>query len=338
MSARISTKYRNLAISTAIAVYLLIVIGGTVRVSGSGLGCPDWPTCFGSILPPNAERIESLPEGQALISVMGGIEAAVTAARIEYSHRIIASLGGVLILLTIIGAWMNYRSEKWIFIPANLVIGLMLIQVPLGGIVVLTELEPLLVGIHLGIAFLIFASILIITVYTLRPHVNNEPSDMILASRKIWLATAFALFIALMFAAAVVGSNTGLACPDWPFCNNAAGVIFYVPSNYSPTIWFHLLHRYTILLYSILLAWALWKTWRESENLGAIRWWSVILAGLFIGQITLGAIQVWLDKPPVLRIFHLALASLVWMALVILILLHYLGKPTPEIVADTHSS
>lgn len=338
MTASISSKYRNLAIATAIAVYLLIVIGGTVRVSGSGLGCPDWPTCFGSFLPPNAERIEAHPEGEALITMMGGIDAAVTASIVEYSHRIIASLGGTLILFTIIGAWMNYRSEKWIFIPANLIIGLMLIQVPLGGIVVLTELEPLLVGIHLGIAFILFACILAITVYTLRPHINTDPSEMILAARKRWLATAFALFITLMFGAGVVGSNMGLACPDWPFCNNAAGVILTVPDNYSPLIWYHLLHRYTILLYSILLAWALWKTWRESENLGKIRLWSAILAGLFVGQIALGAIQVWLDKPPVLRILHLALASAVWMALVILILLYYLEKPAPEVVTDSNSS
>ncbi|TMF52344.1 MAG: protoheme IX farnesyltransferase, partial [Chloroflexi bacterium] len=75
--------FRALSVATAVATYALVVLGGVVRVSGSGLGCPDWPLCHGRVLPPLDLH-----------------------AIIEYSHRTAASLTSTLVVLTAAVAWM----------------------------------------------------------------------------------------------------------------------------------------------------------------------------------------------------------------------------------------
>jgi cytochrome c oxidase assembly protein subunit 15 len=88
-------RFRYIALAAALATYLLIVIGGIVRVTESGLGCPDWPTCFGRLLPP--------PDIEA---------------QIEFSHRFWASaITSPLILIAAIWAWRRFRTEKLIWRP-----------------------------------------------------------------------------------------------------------------------------------------------------------------------------------------------------------------------------
>src|ERR1700680_2391093 len=81
--------FRRLAVVTAICAYLQIALGGVVRVSGSGLGCPDWPLCHGRPYPP-----------------------ADMHAIIEYSHRAVGSVTGVLIIATVVMAWVVFRKRR----------------------------------------------------------------------------------------------------------------------------------------------------------------------------------------------------------------------------------
>src|SRR5438477_7958396 len=98
--------FRTLAVATAVVTYALVVLGGVVRVSGSGLGCPDWPLCHGHLLPP-----------LDLHSI------------IEYSHRTTASLTSVLLVSTALAAWLLGRRRPDLRWPATIALLLLGLQV-----------------------------------------------------------------------------------------------------------------------------------------------------------------------------------------------------------------
>src|SRR3981081_4106738 len=118
--------FRALSVATAVVTYALVVLGGVVRVSGSGLGCPDWPLCHGRLLPPLGLH-----------------------AIIEYSHRTAASLPSVLIVLTAVVAWLAWRKRRDLVIPSTVAVALLVVQVVLGAITVRLELPPMIVLAHL---------------------------------------------------------------------------------------------------------------------------------------------------------------------------------------------
>src|SRR5437879_13917138 len=97
---------RVLSLAGAAAAYGAVVLGGVVRVSGSGLGCPDWPLCHGHLLPPLQLHV-----------------------LIEYSHRTVASLASLLILATAAYAWLRLRERRDLLTPATVAAGLLGVQV-----------------------------------------------------------------------------------------------------------------------------------------------------------------------------------------------------------------
>ncbi|MBI2867283.1 MAG: COX15/CtaA family protein, partial [Chloroflexi bacterium] len=122
-----SRRYAALVMTSVIATFALVILGGVVRVTGSGLGCPDWPLCHGSVIPPL-----NLP------------------TLIEYSHRLAASLVSVLVLATAIVAWTARRRDRPVVLAASIAFALLIVQVILGGVTVLLELPPTIVTAHLG--------------------------------------------------------------------------------------------------------------------------------------------------------------------------------------------
>src|SRR5512139_4053035 len=106
-------RFRKLTLITAIVTYVLVVLGGVVRVTGSGLGCPDWPLCYGQPLP-----------------------SAQTEAIIEMAHRYVAAFVTLLVMAVALTAWRGYRQDKWIFRASLAGIGVICVQIVLGAITV----------------------------------------------------------------------------------------------------------------------------------------------------------------------------------------------------------
>jgi cytochrome c oxidase assembly protein subunit 15 len=183
-------RFRFWSVLTVISIYLLILVGGVVRATGSGMGCPDWPRCFGKWIPPT--DVSELPadykqvyttqrvaKNQKLARTLAGlgfkqvageifahptqyIETDFNATKtwIEYINRLLGALIGIFVFITAVVALPYWRRDKAIF---GLAVGGWLltgIQGWLGSLVVSTNLLPIMVTIHMGLALLIVAMLL----------------------------------------------------------------------------------------------------------------------------------------------------------------------------------
>lgn len=175
-------SFRFSAFASIIATYALIFIGGLVRVSGAGLGCPDWPKCFGHWYPPLSP--ESLPD------YIDPARFNFTLAWIEYGNRLVGVLVGLVILVTAILALRYYRTHRKVLLPSLAAAVLVAFQGWLGGVVVTMELKPILVSAHLVLAF---ATALLL----LYAFLHSYYIDRSLKSESVYPAQARPLLIGL---------------------------------------------------------------------------------------------------------------------------------------------
>ena len=189
---RYARAFRTLTFLATIATFVLVVVGGVVRVTGSGLGCPDWPLCYGQVLPP--PQVESI---------------------IEFSHRAAAGVVSLLVVGMAAWAWRSYRTDRAIFLPALAAVGALAVQILLGAITVVYELPPLIVWVHLGTALAIFACVV-----TVATNVWRAPRPLSLDSQwqsralSLAAASAISIYILVLLGATVVNTGASLACAD----------------------------------------------------------------------------------------------------------------------------
>ncbi len=148
--------FKKLVLASTIGTYLVIFVGGLVRVSGAGLGCPDWPRCFGRWFPPTS--IDQIPD------YIDASQFNLTLAWIEYINRLGGFLLGLLIAATAVVALIYHRKNKKILVPSVVSAFLVALLGAQGAVVISSELEPIVVTVHLLLA-LAMASLLIYTTY-----------------------------------------------------------------------------------------------------------------------------------------------------------------------------
>ena len=134
---------KYLALTSLIVLYSLMFIGGYVSAAGLGLTCPDWPLCPSGIFPSEKYFI-------------------------EWTHRFIAATTGALIIATTVSCWITKSSEKKIKLTSTLASIFVITQITLGALVIDLKLHALLVAIHLGIGILLFAMVLLTTLFAFR--------------------------------------------------------------------------------------------------------------------------------------------------------------------------
>src|ERR1700716_3469439 len=278
--------FRVLSVSPAGVTYALVVLGGVVRVSGSGLGCPDWPLCHGRLLPPLDLH-----------------------AIIEYSHRTTASLTSVLVVLTALVAWLAWRHRRDIVIPASIALGLLVVQVVLGAITVRLELPPMIVLAHLATAMALLAAVCVTAVAALTPRPANAV-DRVAISRT--LVAAGGTYLLIISGSLVVGSGATGSCNAWPLCGGGFNLTF----DGLPAI--QLLHRGIAAVVGLLIIVSLASVLSRHRRTPAVRATVAIILAALAFQVAVGAAVVTLHLPAVLRGLHLALASAVWAGTVVL--------------------
>ena len=286
--------FRKLTLFTAILTYSLVVLGGVVRVTGSGLGCPDWPLCYGQPLPP-----------------------ASTEAVIEMAHRYLAAVVTFMVSWVTWIAWRHYRAEKWIVRPALWGIGVIGVQIVLGAITVILKNHPITVVAHFFAALAMLAcATMVATAVRLKPDRSAATPDR--ARLVKWTLISLGAVITLLFVGAVVtATNSALGCLfDWPLCRGAL-----IPNSTEVGTYIQWFHRLVALITGLILAYTTLLAWRLRGQFHAV-WVAAGLAlSFFIVQAVVGGTVVLSKIHLVLRGAHLAMAAAVWAATVIVVVL-----------------
>ena len=212
--------YKIVALLSLVVSFIQITLGGFVRASESGLGCPDWPLCHGQIIPPM--------EFHTLI---------------EYSHRLNGSVLGILVTTLLIICLMNYRSEKRLTIANYSAFGLVVGAGILGGITVITELAWWIRLIHLGIAQILAACLMYIVWEFLFANVRNVHIDLspIRAWKWKMVLCLSLVFLLMLSGSYMVGIGASSSCSSWPLCKGLS-----IPEGLTYQV--HMGHRYISVL------------------------------------------------------------------------------------------
>lgn len=293
----------RLALITALFTGALIVIGAIVRVTDSGLGCgSSWPLCDGRIIPP----LDNLT------------------AWIEWSHRLFAMLIGVLGLATLVAAWRSKRENRFAFIAVIIAALLYTAQSMLGRQVVVHELRPVLVALHLGTAMLLLASLLAAVVAATYRPVQRIPGDSVTLLTYI---TALLSLVIILTGALVRGSGATLACTDWPLCN---GTI--IPIGQGQAAMIHMTHRFAVVALGISLLLLVWQVIQSGRG-GSIRQVAVLALAAYLAQAGVGALFVVTQAGRIWGAAHVGLAAATWALLVILSVMEYLQTSRQDTMA-----
>lgn len=281
------TRFQKLTIANAATTILLFSVGGLVRGSGSGLGCSDWPHCGpGRLLPyPNLQSY------------------------IESSHRLMVVVVTVLIGAALIAALVQHRRSPRILWPAVVAFPLVLAQAGIGGVVVLTELDPWWVTVHFALAMALVADVVYLAVASLLPE---RPRGRRGPFARLALATAGVTGALLVVGTFVRASNAGLAFTDWPLMDGRL-----VPTlGGAATPMF--LHRVLAATSLLLVLWTMIRARTMARRSKPLVILSTLAGELFAVQILVGAANVWTRLAPLWVVLHVAGSVLIWATLVAL--------------------
>ena len=293
------TWLQGLSTATAVSVFILVIIGGVVRVTESGLGCPDWPLCYGKVLPPLEYT-----------------------AIIEYTHRFVASvIVGPLVLATAIVAMKRYRHDRWVWVPGAISVPLLIVQGLLGGVTVLTHLPGEIVALHLGTAEALLAVCIFLMVASYRTPIVRTETVKGDGSYRWAIAGTVGIYAVIISGALVTAMGATGACVTWPLCQGSA-----FPMHHLTAI--HMFHRYVVLVLGILLLYAVWRCGATKGADNTLRWLAGLTLLAFIAQVVVGAATIWLDFQAHWRALHLTAATAVWAVAVAMAMVAYMNART----------
>jgi len=336
-------RFRFFGLLTVVSVYLLILVGGIVRSTGSGMGCPDWPKCFGTWVPPT--QVSQLPAGYKEIytaqrvaknqrlaktlerlgfkQVAGQIFAHptqyietdfnATKTWIEYVNRLLGALIGVFIFLTVILALPYWRRDPIVFWLSFVSFVLTGFQGWLGSLVVSTNLLPELVTVHMALALLIVALLIYAVDRSQKAKIILESVEIDLPVKVVpllWLVTL------LTFLQIVLGTQVReqidivATAADYLNRSNWVGQLDF-------TFKVHRTFSLVLLALNVYAAYQLFQT-----RISHLRQLATAVLGLLGLEIIAGVVLAYLALPAVVQPIHLTIATVLF-GMQFLTLIHY---------------
>lgn len=217
---------------TLVAIYVLILVGGIVRSTGSGMGCPDWPKCFGQWVPPTSvdqlpsdyqqayadKRMDKNLKFAKYLSALGFNEKAdellkdesikhetpfnIYRTWVEYINRLVGAVIGLLSILTVVVAFPHLKTQKHVFYVALVSLFLVVFQGWLGSIVVSTNLLPWMVTIHMIPALVIVVLLIYLAIKT-----KNYTKRLILWKENRVINIVLSVCVLLLFSQIILGTQ-----------------------------------------------------------------------------------------------------------------------------------
>ncbi len=279
------------AFFVAACTFVLVLMGGIVHTTGSSLACPDWPLCFGQVMPKMEGKVA-----------------------VEHSHRMVATGVGLLTIALLVMALRRRREYPGLLPWAGVALGLVVLQGVIGGVTVLLRLPPEVSTAHLAMSQAFLAIVLLIAWRARALELGRPIAPALPAGpRRLLLAAAALVYVQLVVAAAMRHTGASLACVEIPLCK---GALF--PSGAHWLVHLHMTHRVLgVLAFFATLAagvaakrGGLPKPWARAAILVHV----VVLAQIFVGLL---AVVKLLNLHVVT--LHLGLAALIWGTLVSLV-------------------
>jgi protoheme IX farnesyltransferase len=283
-------RFAKLAIAAALATYVLIVVGGLVRATDSGLGCPDWPGCFGGWVPP-----------------------AELHAWIEHSHRLVAALavGPLVAAVGLFTVFTPRRRDRPLLLTVVAAGVLVIVQAWLGGQVVIQQLRAELVSAHLAMALTVLSLTIVIADRAASGALPRPTGGM---PTRLVAWTGAAVFAQMLLGSWVTGTGAGLAFSDFPLMNGSL-----LPAIVVDQQAVQLAHRALAVIVTVLVLWTARRVWGFATAPGPRRLANLAVL-LVVIQLALGAANVWSRLSALFVVPHLAVGAGMWAVTVLLYL------------------
>jgi len=288
-------KSYRLAICTVFATFCLLIAGGLVHATDSGLACPDWPTCYGTLMP----------------EMKGGI-------LFEHSHRLIATFVGCLTIALAISVHRSRRGVDPVAVQMGwAALVLVIVQGVLGGMTVIYRLPTAVSTTHLATAMVYFCTVIALTL-RLRPR---RQANEIPGSPRYWIGVStLAVYLQMLLGALVRHTDVGLACTDLPLCRGSLWLW-----GADPRLQLHMAHRLGALVVTLLVVVTAVQCLRRKHADPLARVLAMVAPSLVVFQVGLGMLSVHTALEPITVTAHLATGALLLGANFALFLL--LGQP-----------
>ena len=280
------TRFQKLAAATVVTTFLLVTLGVVVRATDSGVACPTWPGCF---------------EGQFLPRPDQGAQ-----VWLEWTHRTVAALIGVLILALAFVAVRSHRDRPSILYPSLAAVALVAFQAWLGKETVRLGNSGESVTAHLAAAMGLIGLVVYLFVRSLYPARIGGRGG----SQRFTLFAAFAAattFALLLFGSHVTATNAWNVFPDWPLMG---GTPF--PALVGEQVQAHVLHRWVAILVGLIIAAVAFSAWRGQRRHPQIVWLATFAAVLYPIQAVVGGLQILTGLAGWTQTLHVALGSIIW--------------------------
>ncbi len=290
-------RLRVLALLTLVATYSLVVLGSTVRVTESGMGCRGWPLCSG--------QIGAIDRFHALL---------------EQSHRYLVVLVTLLVIGLAVLARRTGERARHVRRPSLLGVGTIAVQIVLGAITVVTDNAPVTVALHLAVGLCFLG---VVTVTAVASFADPErPWSALVAAGRLGCAAVAGLFLVIVSGSLVVDGGAEGACASWPVClgSRAAGGLVAL----------QLVHRSVVLVGAGLVVVYLLSVLGEHGRGSLLRRLAVAALALLALQVGVGALDAVLRAPEALADLHLALAGALFATLVAVAAIADRRRTTPS--------